>query len=56
MPMQAEFLIIGAGIAGASAAYELSKQDAVLLLEHEASAGLSFNRSHRRGAANARGS
>jgi D-arginine dehydrogenase len=33
--MHADFLIIGAGIAGASAAYELSKQGRVVLLERE---------------------
>jgi D-arginine dehydrogenase len=37
--MEAEFLIIGAGIAGASAAYELSKQGKVLLLERESQPG-----------------
>jgi D-arginine dehydrogenase len=33
--MEADFLIIGAGIAGASAAFELSKQGRVVLLERE---------------------
>jgi len=33
--MEADFLIIGAGIAGASAAYELSNQGKVLRLERE---------------------
>src|SRR5215469_4743408 len=35
MPMHADFMIIGAGIAGAAAAYELSKEGEVLLLERE---------------------
>ena len=33
MPMQADFMIIGAGIAGAATAYELSKEGQVLLIE-----------------------
>jgi len=37
--MQADFMIIGAGIAGAAAAYELSKQGEVLLLERETQPG-----------------
>ena len=37
--MEADFLIIGAGIAGASAAYELSNQGKVLLLEREEQPG-----------------
>ena len=35
----ADFLVIGAGMAGASAAYELSGHGRVLLLERESSAG-----------------
>jgi D-arginine dehydrogenase len=37
--MQADFLIIGAGIAGASAAYELSAKGKVVVLEREARPG-----------------
>src|SRR5579863_9816734 len=33
--MDADFVIIGAGIAGASAAYELSRHGSVILLERE---------------------
>jgi D-arginine dehydrogenase len=37
--MDADFLVIGAGIAGASAAFELSKQGRVVVLEREDQAG-----------------
>jgi D-arginine dehydrogenase len=39
MSMQADFMIIGAGIAGAAAAYELSIEGEVLLLERETQPG-----------------
>lgn len=39
MTVRADFVVIGAGIAGASAAYELSRRGSVILIEQEHSAG-----------------
>ena len=39
MPLQADFLIIGGGIAGASVAYWLAPHGRVILLERESQAG-----------------
>lgn len=38
-PMKCDFLIIGAGIAGASAAYELADHGSVILAERESTPG-----------------
>lgn len=46
--MPAEAIIIGAGIAGASAAYELAKVVPVIILEREFSLGITRRAARRR--------